>query len=157
MGVRIAAVNAPVVATATAYFPGDQGAQIAHSFTVQFRRLAHSQRAELNAWHLAGKRPAPQDGSRDADKDADGNVPFGPAELLDAAVMGWGGMLDDAGAPVPYSSAERRAAEEAYPGIEAAMAVCWYDTMWVNQRDAKEKNSGAPSLPGSASATRAST
>lgn len=149
MGVKIAAVSSLVVAMATVYLPGDRGTQIAHSFEVQFKRLTHSERADLVAWNVAGKRPAPADGSQDADKDAEGLVPFGLRELCDATVAGWGGMLDEAGQPVPYSHTERRAAEEAYPGIEAAMVVAWYDTMWVNQREAKEKNSVPPSPNGS--------
>ena len=152
MGVKIAAVAALGVASATVYLPGDRGAQIAHTFEVQFKRLTQSERADLVAWNVAGKRPAPQDGSRDADKDVDGLVPFGLRELCDATVAGWAGMLDEAGTPVPYSHAERRAAEEAYHGIEAAMVVAWYDTMWINQREAKEKNSAPPSPNGSVSA-----
>lgn len=150
MAVKIAALSSLVVATATAYFAGDRGALIAHPFEVHFRRLPQSERAELNAWHVAGKRPEPADGPRAAERDTQGNVPFDVADLLDAVVGGWGGMLDEHGQPVPYSAAERRATEEAFPGVEAAMVVAWYDTMWINQRSAKEKNSAAPSPTGSA-------
>ena len=148
MSVKIASLSSLVVALATVYFPADRGALVSHQFEVHFKRLPQSERAELNAWHVAGKRPAPADGSRDAEKDADGNVPFTAADLLDAAVGGWAGMLDEQGRPVPYSPAERRATEEAFPGVEWAMVVAWYDTMWVNQRQAKEKNSVAPSPTG---------
>lgn len=152
MGVKIAAVNAAVMAMATVYLPGDRGQQIAHPFEVQFKRVPRSQQTQLNDWHLAGKRPEPADGPRAAERDAEGNVPFLLADLLDALVCGWAGFADEAGQPVPYSHAERRATEEAYPGVEQAMAVAWYDTMWVNQRVAKEKNSATPSPNGSASA-----
>lgn len=150
MAVKIATLSSLVVASATVYFAGDRGALIAHPFEAHFKRLTQSERAELNAWNTAGKRPAPADGSRDAEKDANGDVPFTVADLLDAAVGGWGGMLDEHGQPVPYSHAERRATEEAFPGVELAMVVAWYDTMWINQRAAKEKNSAAPSATGSA-------
>ncbi|MBS0414345.1 MAG: hypothetical protein JSR68_08230 [Proteobacteria bacterium] len=157
MGVKIAAINAAVTAAATVYLPGDRGQQIAHPFEVQFKRLPRSQQTQLNQWHIAGERPEPADGPRAAERDDKGNVPFDLSELLDAIVCGWSGFADEAGLPVPYSHAERRATEEAYPGIEQSMAVAWYDTMWVNQREAKEKNSVRPSPAGSASAARAST
>ena len=76
-------------------------------------------------------------------------------ELLDEVVVGWEGMLGDEGTPVPYSRGERLAAEEAYPGLEQAMAVAWFDGLNVHQRDAATKNSVA--LSGITSASTAQT
>lgn len=150
MSVKIASLRTLVTALAILYLPGDRGELVAHEFEVQFKRPTKDEREQFNAWMAAGKRPAPVDGSRDAEKDADGKVPFLVTHLLDETVAGWGGMLDEQGQPVPYTHAERRATDQVYDGLESAMGVAWYSTFWINQREAKEKNFVTPSRTGSA-------
>ncbi|MGJ4748988.1 hypothetical protein ACQV5M_21675, partial [Leptospira sp. SA-E8] len=70
--------------------------------------------------------------------------------LLDKVMTSWEGMNDEHGRPVPYSREARLATEEAYPEIEQAMAVSFFDHAAVMQREAAAKNSVPPSAISSA-------
>lgn len=125
MAVKISGVAPIVVCPATLYLPGENGTFVQHRFTVNFRRMPTSERtAIVKAF-------------------TDGALPL--RELLDKTVVGWGGMLDENHQPVPYSSAERIAADEAWDGLEQAMAVSFFDNLNLTQREAALKNSVAPS------------
>lgn len=124
MTVRIAAVPPEFVVPATAYFRGKDGDVVAHCFDVVFRRVKTSERVALEQATAGG---------------------LTTSELLDRVTVGWRRMTDERGVEVPYTHAERMTAEEEYPGIEMAMAIAFWDHVWVDQRKAAEKNSGAPS------------
>ncbi|WP_422099092.1 hypothetical protein [Variovorax sp.] len=125
MTVKISAAKPTIACPATLFLPADGGQLQAHKFTVIFRRVPTSERDDLARKSQAGELPI--------------------AALLDQVVVGWEGMTDAAGDAVPYNAAERAAAEEAYAGVEQAMAVAFWDHLFVNQREAAEKNSAAQS------------
>lgn len=125
MPVKIATVGPTFSCPATVYLPSDNGQAIAHRFSVVFRRVKSSEFLQLA-------------------KEADAGMTN--RQLLDKVVAGWGGMLDANGTDVPYSQVERIATEEEYPGTEMAMAVAFWDHAQINQRQAAEKNSAAPSV-----------
>ncbi|MBB1601581.1 hypothetical protein [Variovorax sp. UMC13] len=126
MAVKISGAPAVVVVPATLYLPGENGAFFKHVFSVHFRRLTTSER-EATVKDIV-----------------DGKVSL--RDALDRLVIGWGGMLDEAEQPVVYTHAERRAANEAWDGLEQAMGVAFFDNFAVTQREAALKNSAAPSV-----------
>lgn len=128
MAVKISGLKPTIACPATLYLPADGGAQVPHKFDVHFKRQTTSERNALNERFVKGE--------------------ITQRQMLDEVVVGWGGMLDEAGQAVPYSVAERIAADEAYSGVEQAMAVSWFDNIFVNQREAAVKNSKAPSVIG---------
>lgn len=133
MAVKISLAT-PTVSVPAIYFVLTDGGQFApYRFSVVFKRLPTSERDAINAQWVKGELPI--------------------QELLDRIVTGWDGLTDEAGRPVPYSHAERRAAEEANTGLEQAMVVAWFDHAFVNQRQAAAKNLEAPSVTGSAPTT----
>lgn len=137
MAVKISGLKPTIACPATLYLPADGGAQVPYKFDVHFKRQTTSERNALNERFVKGE--------------------ITQRQMLDEVVVGWGGMLDEAGQPVPYSIAERIATDELYPGLEQAMAVSWYDNAFVNQREAAVKNSKAPSVTGSAPMTQTAT
>lgn len=147
MAVKISGLKPTIECPATLYLPGDDGKRVAHQFKVHFRRQRASERDALSLRYTKG------DAVKDAVTGATTYVPIAVGQLLDEVVMGWGGMLDEAGQSVPYSHAERRETEDENPGLEQAMAVSWYDNVFINQREAAIKNSGAPSATTSAQTT----
>lgn len=148
MTVVISGLKPTITCPATLYIPVDGGKFHAHVFSVIFKRMPADQRDALNQDYLAGKLTT--------------------TELLDKVVDGWGGALDDdgqvipgtgmldaSGQSVPYSAEERKATNIAWPGLEEAMGVSWYDHLFYQQRDAARKNSKA--LSGTTSAPTAQT
>ena len=148
MAVKISGLKPTISVPATLYLPVDEGRFGAHHFAVVFKRLGKARRDEINELIVVGKPATQPDGSQEVRRMT---IP----ELLDEVVVDWEGMLGDEGTPVPYSRDERLAAEEAYPGLEQAMAVAWFDGLNVHQRDAATKNSVA--LSGITSASTAQT
>ena len=148
MAVKISGLKPTISVPATLYLPVDGGEFAAHKFSVEFKRLGKARRDEINDLIVVGKKATGADGTEEVKRLT---IP----ELLDEVVVGWGGMTGEDGSPVPYSHEERRATEEAYPGLEQAMAVVWFDGMNVHQRDAATKNSVA--LSGTTSASTAQT
>lgn len=131
MTVKIALAAATFLAPATLYVNAEDGTPAAQAFKVRFRRLKKSEYQDIER-QVAGGLKIP--------------------ELLDQVVVGWEGLTDDAGQPVPYSTAERQAAEEEYPGLEFAMAKAWWDGGYISQQQAAAKNSAAPSSTSSGTA-----
>ncbi len=148
MAVKISGLKPTISVPATLYLPVDEGRFGAHHFAVVFKRLGKARRDEINELVVIGKPFTAADGTEDVKRLTIG-------ELLDEVVVGWEGMLDGDGNSVAYSREERLAAEEAYPGLEQAMAVAWFDGLNVHQRDAATKNSVA--LSGTTSASTAQT
>ena len=145
MAVKISGLKPTLSIPATLYLPVDGGQFAEHKFTVEFKRQGKKRRDEINDLVVVGKS---EPGSDEVKR-------MSITELLDELVVGWGGMFGEDGNPVPYSREERLATEEAYPGLEQAMAVAWFDAMGVHQRDAATKNSVA--LSGTSSASTAQT
>lgn len=137
MSVVISKAKPLVECPATLFIPADGGGFEKHEFTVIFKRLSKEVRDDLNERFIKG------------------DIKNG--QLLDEVVHGWGGMLDADGQPVPYSSAERMATENAFPGTEEAMCVSWFDHFFVHQRAAAEKNSKALSSTTSGSTAQTAT
>jgi hypothetical protein len=123
MSVKISNLKPVFDCPATLYLPADNGAMVAHAYSVQFKRLTTTERDALQKRFAAGEMTQRQ--------------------VLDEVVTGWGGMQDEHGNPVPYSHAERVATDDVYAGLEQSMAVTWFDHAFVNQRDAAVKNSKA--------------
>ena len=153
MAVVISGLKPIVTCPATLYLPDDGGVFFEHKFTVDFKRLTNEQREALHQRFTANVLPS----GPAANAGGVGQEPLTSAQLLDEIVEGWGGMLDGQGQPVPYSSAERRATDSVYPGLEQAMVVSWYDHFFKHQREAALKNSAARSGTTSAATTRAAT
>lgn len=118
MTVKIASASPNFTSPVRLFIQAD-GAPVVHEFNATFRRVKASERTALAAKSLR--------------------------ELLDDVMVGWGGMKDENGRDVPYSHAERIATDDAYPGLEMAIAVSFWDHSMLNQREAAAKNSGAPS------------
>jgi len=114
-----------ITVPAVLHLPADNGAYVAHKFEVIFRRMKTDERDDINERAGTGK--------------------IKQTQMLDEIVVGWGGMLDENGNPVPYTHAERVATNIAWPGTEEAMAVAWYDSVYFTQREAARKNSLAQS------------
>ncbi|MDD2711365.1 MAG: hypothetical protein PHU77_00455 [Simplicispira sp.] len=148
MAVKISGLKPTIKCPATLYLPADDGQHVQHAFGVHFRRQTASERDKLSERYTKG------DAVKDPVTGETKLVPITSAQLLDAVVMGWDGMLDEAGQPVPYSHAERAATEEENAGLEQAMVVSWYDHVFINQRMAAIKNSKAPSATTSAPTTQ---
>lgn len=125
MAVKISAAKPIVPCPARLYLAGDNGTQVLHQFTVNFKRQKTEVRDDLNQRFIAGELTL--------------------RTLLNEIVESWDGMLDESGAPVPYSINERIATDSEYPGLEQAMVVSWFDHFFINQREAAAKNSVAPS------------
>ena len=123
MAVKISGLNPFVVCFATLYLPADHGTLFEHKYEVHFKRLTTTQRDELNGKFVKGDITVRQ--------------------LLDEVVSGWAGMRNEEGAEVPYSHAERIATDECYSGTEQSMGVAWFESAFVNQREAAIKNSKA--------------
>lgn len=156
MAVKISGIKPTVTCPATLYLPDDGGKFFAHEFDVIFKRLTSDERDELHDQYTNGylvDEPATEPGGTPTQV----RKRLTHTELLDKIVEGWRGMLDESGAPVPYSHQERRATELVYAGLEQAMAVSWYDHFFVHQREAAQKNSRAQSGTTSAETMRAAT
>lgn len=123
MAVKISAAKPIVPCPAQVFLAGDNGARVLHAFTVNFKRLKTAARDELNDRYVAGDLTM--------------------RALLNEIVMGWGGMLDEAGEPVPYTIEERIATDDEYPGTEQAILLSWFENFFINQREAAIKNSKA--------------
>lgn len=141
---------------ATVYLPGDDGAHVAHAYTVQFRRVTTAQRDELQRCFVTGEMPKQKElldvlaSAPTGEPATEGTTPtaprrFGQRDLIDAVVVGWAGMFDAQGNAVAYSAKERVATDDAYPGLEQSMATAWFDHAFINQREAAAKNSKPPS------------
>ena len=130
MAVKISGLKSLIVCAASLFLPADNGTLFEPKFEVHFKRLTTTQRDELNRKFAAGEITVRQ--------------------LLDEVVVGWGGMSDENGDVVTYSHAERIATDDAYPGTEQSMGVAWFDSAFVNQREAAIKNSKALSATTSA-------
>lgn len=130
MAVRIANAPASIKCPATYHMHGADGQRMAVMFQCVFRRLGKSERTELMNALAKGEADL--------------------STLLDKVMTGWEGMNDEHGRPVPYSREARLATEEAYPEIEQAMAVSFFDHAAVMQREAAAKNSVPPSAISSA-------
>lgn len=129
MAVKIANAPASIKCPATYHLHGADGQMVTFKFHCTFRRLGKTERTELmNAL-------------------SKGEVDI--STLLDKVMTGWEGMSDEQGQPVPYSRDLRMATEEAYPEIEQAMAVSFFDHAAVLQREAAAKNSVPPSATSS--------
>lgn len=122
---------------ATLYIPIDGGKFAKHEFSVLFHRLKKERRDALQEQY------------------AKSNIKL--FQLLNEVVAGWGGMLDANSQPVPYSHAERMETEAAFPGLEEAVAIAWFDHFFVHQREAAQKNSVEPSSTSSGSTTPGAT
>ena len=161
MAVMISGIKPTVTCPATLYLPADGGTFVAHQFEVVFKRLPSDVRDKLHERYTVGYLvdvPAtPSTATEPGAAPTQVRKFLTHAELLDEIVDGWGGMLDENGAPVPYSHAERRATDRVFGGLEQAMAVSWYEHFFVHQREAAQKNSGAQSGTTSAGTTRAAT
>lgn len=118
-------IKPTVECPAVLYIPIDMGQFAKHKFSVLFHRLKKEERDSLQQQYIKDEITLQQ--------------------LLDKIVAGWGGMLDENQQPVAYSIAVRAETEQAFPGMEQAMAVAWFDHLFVHQRQAAEKNSVAPS------------
>ncbi|WP_293222319.1 hypothetical protein [Ottowia sp.] len=156
MAVKISGVKPTITCPATLYLPGDGGAFVIHNFEVLFKRLTADERDRLHEQFTVGTTVGESAAASDG-APAPAPKRLSNAELLDQIVQGWGGMFDEHGAAVPYSHEERKATEQAFPGLEQAMVVSWYDNLFVHQREAARKNSQAPSVTTSAETTRAAT
>ena len=132
MAVKISGLKPTIKCPVTLHLPADDGQYVQHTFDVLFRRQTVKD-------PVTGETKL---------------VTITSAQLLNEVVMGWNGMLDEAGQPVPYSHAERAATEEENPGLEQAMVISWYDHVFVNQRMAAVKNSKAPCATTSAPTTQ---
>jgi hypothetical protein len=144
--VKIPKLTSVVICTATVYLSGDYGKRVPFAFDVNFQRPSSSERKKIEEWAVHGKPTGEKD---DSGNDKLERLTF--SELCDLTVLGWNIAGDD-GVALPYSHEARRALEEKLPGVEMAIAVAWYDNMgFINQREAAEKNSAAPSPTGSAS------
>lgn len=155
MAVKISGLKPTVTCPAHLHLPDDGGTFYVHKFEVVFKRLPTERRDELNELYSVGKRTETLVAGATEPKVEIKRI--STDELLDEVVDGWGLMLDEHGAPVPYSHAERRATELVYAGLGQAMAVAWYDTFFVHQREAAQKNSKAQSGTTSAETTRTAT
>ena len=149
MAVKISGLKPIIVSPATLYLAGDSGTLVPHKFDVHFKRLTTDERDKLHARYTLGE-VVPQPALDGVEQPPVNVPPLTDGQLLDELVEGWGGMLDEAGQPVPYSHAERKATDAVYAGLEQAMVVSWYDHAFINQRDARVKNSKAPSSTTSA-------
>lgn len=155
MAVKISGLKPTIPCAARLYSPAGNGQFHVHEFEVIFKRLPTARRDELSELYSVGKRE--ETFVAGATEPTVEVKRISTAELLDEVVEGWGGMLDEQGKPVPYSHEERKATELEYAGLEQAMAVAWYDTFFVHQREAAQKNSVAQSGTTSAETTRAAT
>jgi hypothetical protein len=156
MAVKISGLKPTVTCPAELFLPDDNGTFHVHKFDTIFKRLPEGERDELHKRYTLGyvvEVPAPKADAAPTQE----HRRLSNAELLDKVVAGWGGMLDENGNAVPYSHEERRSTNQAYPGLEQAMAVCWFDHLFVNQGAAAQKNSAAPSGTTSAETARAAT
>ncbi|MCD6663512.1 MAG: hypothetical protein LT082_08940 [Comamonas sp.] len=153
MAVKISGVKPTVTCPAALYLPDDGGKFYVHRFEVVFRRLGAEERDRLHEHYTKGIVPAAQ--AQGGEQATQERQFLTTPELLDEIVEGWAGMLDERGAPVPYSAAERRATEQVYPGLEQAMAVSWYENFFTHQREAARKNSEAQSATTSGATTHA--
>ncbi len=158
MAVRISGLKPTVTCPVTVYLIADHGQFVAHQFDAEFKRMSTEERNALNKKYAEGYEVPVEIDPADPDQTPRTKRVFlTNAELLDEAMVGWGKMLDEAGQPVPYSHAERRATEQEYPGTEQALIVSWLDHFFINQREAAVKNSKAPSGTTLAGTTRAAT
>ncbi len=156
MAVKIFGINPTVICPATLYLPDDGGKFFAHKFDVVFKRLTSDERDKLHEQYTKGYLVDTPPMQADS-VPTEARKFLSNAELLDKIVDGWGAMLDESGAPAPYSHQARRDTEQVYPGLEQAMAVSWYEHFFVHQREAAQKNSVAQSGTTSAETTRAAT
>ncbi len=148
MAVKISGLKPTIKCPVTLHLPADDGQYVQHTFDVLFRRQTATERDKLSERYTKG------DTVKDPVTGETKLVTITSAQLLNEVVMGWNGMLDEAGQPVPYSHAERAATEEENPGLEQAMVISWYDHVFVNQRMAAVKNSKAPCATTSAPTTQ---
>lgn len=125
MAVKIFEAKPIVLCPAQLFLVGDHGSKVLHQFDVKFKRLKTEERDDLSKRFASGELTM--------------------RTLLNEIVSGWDGMLDEFGAPVPYSIQERIDTDSEYPGLEQAMVVSWFDNFFINQREAAVKNSVAPS------------
>ena len=144
MAVKISGLKPIITCPATLFLPGDNGEHIKHQFTVDFKRISTQERDDLHLAYTIGRKVTQPDVAGTAQPVVK-TVTVSLPELLDQIVVGWGGMLDENGNPVPYSHEERRAADVEFTGLEQAMAVSWYDHFFIHQREAATKNSKAQS------------
>jgi hypothetical protein len=155
MAVKISGLKPTITLPARLHLPDDGGKFFVHEFDVVFKRLPTERRDELHAMYSIGKRvETVAEGASEPTVEV---KRISTPELLDEIVEGWERMLDEHGNPVPYSHEERRATDLVYAGLEQAMAVSWYDHIFIHQREAAQKNSGAQSGTTSAVTTRAAT
>ena len=149
MAVKISGLKPFIVCPAILFLAGDNGTFVQHKFEAHFKRLTTQERDKLHARYTLGD-VVPQPALDGVEQPPLRVPPLTDSQLLDEVMLGWGGMLDEAGQTVPYSHEERKATEAEYPGTEQAMAVSWYEQAFINQRDARVKNSRAPSATTSA-------
>lgn len=121
MAVKISGLKPTITVLVSLFLAADNGQLFEHKFSVDFKRVTAQQRDALNKKFSSGEITVP--------------------ELLDEVVVGWGGMLDENDIAVPYSHEERRATDNDYPGTDQSIGVAWFDTSFINQREAAIKNS----------------
>lgn len=96
--------SAPVVMR----LPGDDGQVEEVKFNAVFRRLASTESKDLSARLL------------------DKEKPMTDAEVLDLVLVGWDGLIDEAGIPFHYNRENRVAAAEDWSKFEYSISEAYF-------------------------------